>query len=53
MKTKIHATSIVDPKAEIDAGVDIGPFCIIKSGTRIRKGTKLIYYVVLGGSAEI
>jgi len=53
MKTRIHSTAIVDPKAEIDSGVDIGPFCIIKGAVKIRKGTKLLSNVIVEGSAEI
>ncbi|MDA8078906.1 MAG: acyl-ACP--UDP-N-acetylglucosamine O-acyltransferase [Nitrospiraceae bacterium] len=53
MKTKIHATAIVDPKAEIDHQVEIGPFCIVKAGVRIAKGTKLLSNVVVEGETEI
>ncbi|MDH4231914.1 MAG: acyl-ACP--UDP-N-acetylglucosamine O-acyltransferase [Nitrospirota bacterium] len=53
MKTRIHPTAIIDPKAEIDAGVDIGPFCIVKRAVKIRKGTKLLSHVTVEGSAEI
>jgi UDP-N-acetylglucosamine acyltransferase len=53
MKTKIHPTAIVDPKAEIDANVEIGPFCIVKDGVRIRKGTKLLSNVAVEGNTVI
>jgi UDP-N-acetylglucosamine acyltransferase len=53
MKTRIHPTAIVDPKAEIDSSVDIGPFCILKDGVKIRKGTKLLSHVIVEGSTEI
>jgi UDP-N-acetylglucosamine acyltransferase len=53
MKTRIHATAIVDPKAEIDAGVEIGPYCIVKNGVKIRKGTRLLSHVIIEGAAEI
>ena len=53
MKTRIHPTAIVDPKAEIDLSVDIGPFCILKDGVKIRKGTKLLSHVIVEGSTEI
>jgi UDP-N-acetylglucosamine acyltransferase len=53
MKTKIHPTAIVDPKAEIDANVEIGPFCIVKDGVRIRKGTKLLSNVTVEGNTVI
>jgi len=53
MKTKIHSTAIVDPKAEIDPGVDIGPFCIVKNKAKIKKGTRLLSNVTVDSFAEI
>ena len=53
MKTKIHSSAIVDPKAEIDGNVEIGPFCIIKGGARIKKGTRLLSNVIVEGITEI
>jgi UDP-N-acetylglucosamine acyltransferase len=53
MKTKIHSTAIVDSKAELDSHVDIGPFCIIKSGVRIKKGSRLFSNVIVEGNTEI
>jgi UDP-N-acetylglucosamine acyltransferase len=53
MKKKIHASSIVDSRAEIDTNVDIGPFCIIKGSVKIRKGTRILSNVIIEGSAEI
>ena len=37
-----HQTSIIDPKAKIDEGVDIGPYCVIESGVSIDEGNELI-----------
>ena len=53
MKTKIHPTAIVDPKAEIDANVEIGPFCIVRAGVEIKKGSKLLSNVVVEGNTAI
>lgn len=53
MKAKIHPTAIVDPKAEIDINVDIGPYCIIKKGVRIKKGSSLVSNVIVEGLTEI
>lgn len=53
MNREIHPTAILNPKAEIDGGVVIGPFCIIGEGVRIKKGTKLISSVVIEGDTEI
>jgi len=53
MKTKIHATSIIDPKAELDSSVEIGPFCIVKGGAVLKKGTKLVSNVIIESGSEI
>jgi UDP-N-acetylglucosamine acyltransferase len=53
MKTKIHPTAIIDPKAEIDSGVVIGPFCCIKKNVKIKTGTTLLSHVIIEGSTEI
>lgn len=53
MKAKIHETAIIDPKAKIETGVEIGPYCIIKKGSRIGRGTRLISHVIIEGETEI
>ena len=53
MGKDIHSTAIISPKAEIDEGTAIGPFCIIQDGVRIRKGTRLISNVIIEGDTEI
>ena len=53
MKSVIHKTAIIDPKAKIDTGVEIGPYCIVKKGVRISKGTKLSSHVIIEGNTKI
>jgi UDP-N-acetylglucosamine acyltransferase len=53
MKREIHPTAIVSPKAEIDEGVSIGPYCVIGKGVRIEKGTEIISHVVIECNTEI
>lgn len=53
MKSSIHKTAVIDPKAEIDTGVEIGPYCIVNRGVRIKKGTKLTSHVIMEGNTEI
>ncbi len=53
MQNRIHPTAIVDPKAEIDSSVEIGPFCIIKGEVRVRKGARLLSHVIAEGLTEI
>jgi len=53
MRAKIHATAIIDSKAKVDADVEIGPYCIVKNGVSIKKGTKLLSNVIVEGATEI
>ncbi len=41
-KPKIHPTAIIDSKAKLSDGVEIGPFCIVGKGVKLGKNTKLI-----------
>lgn len=45
MSVKIHPTAIVSPKAELEDGVSIGPFCLIADKVKIGAGTELVAYV--------
>jgi UDP-N-acetylglucosamine acyltransferase len=38
-ETRIHPTAIVSPKAELDSGVEIGPFSIVNEDVRIGRNT--------------
>ncbi|MDL2059633.1 acyl-ACP--UDP-N-acetylglucosamine O-acyltransferase [Mesosutterella sp. AGMB02718] len=42
---KIHPMSVVDPAAEIDEGVEIGPFCVVGPHVKIASGTVLMSHV--------
>lgn len=53
MKKKIHETAIINPKAVIDTGAEIGPYCIIGRGVKIANGVKLHSHVVVEGDTEI
>ena len=46
---QIHATAIVDRKAEIDGDVEVGPYCIVGRGVRIGRGSRLKSHVVVEG----
>src|SRR4030065_447277 len=43
----IHPSAIVDPKAEIDGGVEIGPYSIIEKDVLIGEGTRIGPHVVI------
>ena len=41
MATRIAENVSIDPRAEIDDDVEIGPFCIIGPKVRIGRGSRL------------
>ena len=48
--SRVHPTAIVDPRAEIDDDVQIGPYCVIGASVRIGKGVKFILTRSLPGA---
>ena len=53
MQHKIASTAVVDPQAELDADVEIGPFCLVGPQVRIGRGTQLLNHVTLTGRVEL
>ena len=53
MATSIAANAWVDPRAELDYDVEIGPFCTIGPGAKIGRGTRLLNSVTLMGRVTI
>ncbi len=53
MAANIHPSAIVDRKAELADGVEVGPFCIVGKGVRILPGTRLLSHVVVQGPCLI
>jgi UDP-N-acetylglucosamine acyltransferase len=51
--SKIHPTAVVDPRAELDQDVEVGPYCIVAAGVRIGRGTKLQSHVVVQGKTTL
>ncbi len=49
----IHTTAIIDPKAEIGEGVEIGPYSIIEKDVVIGEGTKIGPHVVIREGTRI
>ena len=52
-KARIHATALVDPRAELADDVEVGPYSVIGPGVRIDRGTRLLGHVVISGQAVI
>ena len=49
----MHPAAIIDPKAEIDSDVEIGPYVVIEGQVRIKRGTRVMAHVYLTGWTEI
>ena len=50
---EVHPTAIVDPRAELAAGVRIGPHCVVSSEAVIGPGTVLENHVTIMGRVTI
>lgn len=51
--SKIHATAIVHPNAELDSSVEVGAYSIIGEGVRIDASTRVASHVVIQGPTTI
>ena len=49
----IHPTALIDPKAELRKGVEIGPYTVIDQGVIIGEGTKIGPHVVIREGTQI
>ena len=49
----IHATAIIDPKAELAQGVEVGPYAVIGPHVRIGAGTCIMAHAVIDGHTTI
>src|ERR1043165_4141844 len=53
MAVTIHPSAIVDPKAELADGVEVGPYAIIENDVRIGEGTKVSHHAFVASGARI
>src|SRR6476646_5585222 len=51
--TRIHETALVDPRAEIDSDVEIGPYSSVGGCVRIGKGCRIKSHVVVEGRTTL
>ena len=51
--SKHHPTAIIDPRAELDSGVEVGPYCVIGAGVKIGRGSKLQSHVAIQGRTTL
>lgn len=49
----IHPSAIIDPRAQIDSDVSIGPFCVIGADVSIGAGSKIGPHVVIEGPTSM
>lgn len=49
----IHSAAIIDPKAEIGKGVEIGPYSVIERDVSIGEGTKVGPHVIIREGTRI
>lgn len=53
MPPRIAETAIVDPRAELGADVEIGPFCVVGEEVVIGPGTRLSNHVTITGRSTV
>lgn len=51
--TQIHPTAIIDPKAELDSSVSVGPYTVIGPNVKIGAGTTVGPHAVIEGHTTI
>ena len=49
----IHPTALVDPKAELDSSVGVGPYTVIGPNVKVGKGTTIAAHCVIEGRTTI
>jgi UDP-N-acetylglucosamine acyltransferase len=49
----IHPTATVDPRAQLEGGVFVGPYCLVGPGAVLRRNVRLEGYVVVDGLTTI
>ncbi|MBP80064.1 MAG: acyl-[acyl-carrier-protein]--UDP-N-acetylglucosamine O-acyltransferase [Deltaproteobacteria bacterium] len=53
MSTEIHPTAIIEPGAELEAGVIVGAYAYIGARVKIRKGTEVMHHATVDGATTI
>ncbi len=51
--SRIHATAIVSPEAQLDSSVEVGPYSIIEGPVQIGPGTKVLSHAHISGRTTI
>ena len=53
VSTHVHPSAIVDSRAEVGAGCQIGPYCIVGADVKLGEGCRLHSHVVVDGRTTI
>jgi len=53
MATLIADTACIDPRAELDDDVEVGPYCVVGPDVKIGRGSRLIAHVCVQGSTTL
>ena len=51
--SRIHATAVVDPQAELDSEVEVGPFSVIGAGVKIGRATQIHSHAAIQGRTTL
>lgn len=49
----VHKTAVIDPSAELDSNVEVGPYAIIGASVRIGAGSRIGAHAILEGPTHI
>lgn len=52
-KTQIHSTAMIDPKAQLGLGVEVGAYAVIGAGVELGEGSKVGHHATLEGPSKI
>ena len=53
MQPLIHATALIDPKAQLDSSVEIGPYSVVGPHVRMGSGTRVGAHCVIEGHTTV
>jgi len=51
--SRVHPTAIVDPRAELDSDVEVGPYSVVGPGVKIGKASKVHAHVSIQGRTTL
>ena len=50
---RVHPTAIIDPRAELDSDVEVGPYSVIGAGVKIGNGSKIHSHTSIQGNTTL